>query len=410
MKFGNSKAKREEKEQKNRKRQAALDLVYLISCAVNSVVPEKEIIEKMQLRDVYAMSKFHNLSAMACMALESSYPQLVTSFPDMELMKKWQEQKNLAIRKSILFDLERARLYDFLDSQGIWYVPLKGIILKDYYPKAGMRQMSDNDILFDASCADKVRDWFMENGYTTEIFGKGAHDSYHKLPVYNFEMHTSLFAEGHDPLWVEYYTDIKERNFPDADGSMRYHFSNEDFYIYSTLHACKHYRGSGIGLRSLVDTCLYNRAKQETLDRGYIEAELKKLKADQFEQISRELGEKLYSKPWHCTVSQIRESFSEKEQQMLDYLLFSGTYGTKENNIIHNLRKQQSQDGKIHISTKIRYCFRRVFPEMSYYRDHFPFIYRHKYFIPFFLVYRCVVRISDHGSELWKEIKTVWKN
>lgn len=44
-----------------------------------------------------------------------------------------------------------------MEQRGIWYLPLKGIILKEFYPSVGMRQMSDNDILFDEAFAEQVR-------------------------------------------------------------------------------------------------------------------------------------------------------------------------------------------------------------------------------------------------------------
>ena len=76
-----------------------------------------------------------------------------------------------------------------MDSEHIWYLPLKGIILKDYYPSVGMRQMSDNDILFDADAWERVEKHMLSEGYETESVGKGNHDVYQKAPVYNFEMH-----------------------------------------------------------------------------------------------------------------------------------------------------------------------------------------------------------------------------
>ena len=53
------------------------------------------------------------------------------------------------MRKALLFDAERKGILDFMEQRGIWYLPLKGVVLKDYYPAVGMRQMSDNDILYD---------------------------------------------------------------------------------------------------------------------------------------------------------------------------------------------------------------------------------------------------------------------
>lgn len=61
------------------------------------------------------------------------------------------------------------------------YLPLKGIIMKDYYPSVVMRQMSDNDILFDADAWERMEKHMILEGYKAEYVGKGNHDVYHKL-------------------------------------------------------------------------------------------------------------------------------------------------------------------------------------------------------------------------------------
>lgn len=61
------------------------------------------------------------------------------------------------------------------------YLPLKGIIMKDYYPSVGMRQMSDNDILFDADAWERMEKHMISEGYKAEYVGKGNHYVYHKL-------------------------------------------------------------------------------------------------------------------------------------------------------------------------------------------------------------------------------------
>lgn len=108
---------------------AALDLIYLVGCAVNGVVPDNSRLEKMNLEAVYKLSKQHFLTAASYMAVEN-YRNI-----DPQLLKRWQEEKNKAIRKNLLLDSDRCKLTGFMDENGIWYLPLKGIILKDFYPQ-----------------------------------------------------------------------------------------------------------------------------------------------------------------------------------------------------------------------------------------------------------------------------------
>lgn len=97
------------------------------------------------------------------------------------LPKYWEDRMVKAVRKVLLFDVERKKLCAWMDSEHIWHLPLKGIIMKDYYPSVGMRQMSDNDILFDADAWERMEKHMISEGYKAEYVGKGNHDVYHKL-------------------------------------------------------------------------------------------------------------------------------------------------------------------------------------------------------------------------------------
>ena len=68
-----------------------------------------------------------------------------------------------------------------------------------------MRQMSDNDILFDANFCDEIEEYMKSQGYEAVSVGVGNHDVYEKEPALNFEMHRSLYGKAHDRNWEEYY-------------------------------------------------------------------------------------------------------------------------------------------------------------------------------------------------------------
>ena len=110
--------------------------------------------------------------------------------------------------------------------------------------------MSDNDILFDRSFQNQLEMYMKTHGYMVKTIGN--HSVCNKEPIYNFELHTSLYGSNHRKAYA-YYQNVKERLIPDAAGSYGYHFTDEDLYIYILSHAYKHYMGTGTGLRSLLD-------------------------------------------------------------------------------------------------------------------------------------------------------------
>lgn len=263
--------------------QIAYDMIYLASFGINSKgKPDEKCLERYRTneenrKELFRMSAKHFIDALVGTTLKRA---------GVVLPKYWEERMVKAVRKVLLFDVERKKLCAWMDRERIWYLPLKGIILKEYYPSIGMRQMSDNDILFDADAWERVEKHMLSEGYETESVGNGNHDVYQKAPVYNFEMHRSLYGKGHDERWVEYYSDIKDCLIPDRadDRCYGYHMSDEDFYIYITSHAYKHYSGSGTGLRTLLDFYAYLNAKEDSLDFDYIRTACKKLGIDDFEQ------------------------------------------------------------------------------------------------------------------------------
>ena len=362
------------------------DMLYLTACAVNGIVPHRENID---LDNLYAVCKFHSLTAAVAMALESA---------GAALPNKWREAKAKAIRKNLLLDAEREQILGFMEKSGIWYLPLKGIILKEIYPKAGMRQMADNDILYDSRYQKQVMEYMKGRGYTAESVGKCQHDTYMKPPVYNFELHTRLYNESTDKTIYRYYSDVKSRLVKDADNEYGYHFTDEDFYIFMTVHEHKHYSAGGTGLRSLLDSFVYLWAKGGKLDWSYIGGELDKLGLGEFERRSRALAMKVFS-------SSELPQLSEDERKMLEYYLLSGTYGTTKNHIENNMKKFAEKTGS---TSKFRFIMRRIFPEIEVYKESYPFFYKHKILLPIGWLYRLFKGVILNGKKMTNELKIIF--
>ena len=141
-------------------KQAAYDMLYLTACAVNGIKPEKNIIKAMDMDKLFEICQFHSLTSIVCMALEST---------GIKPSHKWIETKAKAIRKVMLHDVERQNIISFMEENGIWYMPLKGVILKELYPKSGMRQMTDNDILYDETYQHELRNFMVGRGYSESL-------------------------------------------------------------------------------------------------------------------------------------------------------------------------------------------------------------------------------------------------
>ncbi|MBQ3215842.1 MAG: nucleotidyltransferase family protein, partial [Oscillospiraceae bacterium] len=284
-----------------------------------------------------------------------------------------------------------------MDDRGIWYMRLKGSVLKDLYPRMEMRQMTDQDILFDTTRREDMREFMLARGYDPKGHSDTHHDIYHRDPCYNFELHHTLFELHCDLRLVNYYRNVKEeRMLPNNDGTMGFHFSDEDFYIYMIAHAYKHYTDHGVGLRSLVDVYVFDSQKPD-LDWAYVEGECQKLGMYEYERTCRFAARKLLR-------DNAPETLTEAEIGMVRFCTASGTHGNEEGYIHHELR---SGGGKVTFWQKVKYLWKRLFPSAKWMRENERLVRRHPWLLPVGWITRLFRGIFKKGGHTTSEFRYV---
>lgn len=197
-----------------------------------------------------------------------------------------------------------------------------------------------------------------------------------------------------------YYRNVKERLIKDSENRFGYHFSDEDFYIYFMIHGYKHYAFSGTGIRFLSDIYVFLRERGQYLDWGYVRKELLALKIQGFETSTRELAEKLFG-------GTDAYSLVGEEEKMLAYLMGAGTYGTLGTRIKRKLEEIQQGDGPLTVWTKLRYIWRRLFPDKNIMKQYFHFCRKHPWSIPFFWIYRLIRAATVRRKAVAREVQAM---
>lgn len=363
-------------------RKNAADMIALVRCAINGEKPDAALTAQLDLPKLFEICQSHILTACVAYALESAGIRDAA----------FTEAKEKAIRKNILLDAERAKILKRLEQEQIWYMPLKGAVLKDWYPRLGMRQMSDNDILCDGAARQRIHTLMEEMGFTCAHFGIGHNDAYHKPPVCSFEMHHELFSQTHDERLYEYYTTVRNRLCKDPNNTFGYHFPIEDYYIYLIAHEYKHYIDGGTGVRSLLDNYIMLRKYGDVLDWDYINGELKTLGIADYANDNRILSCNVFS----------GTPLSEKEKKELDYYVTSGIYGSMEHHMTNRLKNSEH--------SRLKYIVNRVFPSMTLIQVYEPFFYKHKWLIPVLWVWRPIRGLFFRRKKLFAEVRYLLKH
>lgn len=361
--------------------ETARTLVYLLSCAVNEKECELRP-DEIDLDGLYSLAQKHVLCSAVAFALESA------GIED----RRFTQTKLKAKRKIGLFDIERVKLFDKLNEAGIRYLPLKGIVMKDFYPRYGMREMSDNDILCDSSKMAEVRRIMESLGYICEYYSERNHDTYQKPPTLEFEMHHSLFWADDVPELGSYYANVFDRLV--HKGGCEYAFTDEDFYVYIVAHTYKHFSHNGTGLRPLLDLYVYLHT-HPALDFDSIERELESLRLLRFEQRSRDLSVKLFS----------LQKLSDVDTELLSLFLNTSLYGSVRQGEYNYLTRRL--DGRDNKSAKAKLFFDEVFLHGDELNKRYPFFAKHKWLLPVLYAYRPFKGLFTYPKEILHRIKNV---
>ncbi len=310
--------------------------LYVVSLLRSALTGEKppEKPENVAWRDVFQTAKKHSVS---CLALHAAKD--LQALPEPEVLSEWQQfyVKNViaAEKKVVSYDELRQALL----AGGFRFMPLKGWILRAYYPLPELREMCDIDILIDSGEIERLTALMQSQGFRLkEII------TYHygfEKPYLSVELHTGLM-----PPEYHYYNYYKNPwRLPKQVGdTSEYRFSDEDYYVFMLAHFAKHYFSSGGGIRYITDLAVFLRRRGQTLDWTFVQKQLKKLKLVKFDRTARALADAWFGgKP-----------LDAEAEEMQRYLFHGCTYGSLENFEEGELRRQlQNTDSLLLAKTRV---------------------------------------------------------
>ena len=274
-------------------------------------------------KELYRQTCRHQMVALVYDALQKNGVVLPG-----EVEKKFQEKYWKAVSKDTVFGHEYACIEKAYLEQGVHMMPLKGCLLKQYYPETFYRSMSDMDILVRQEDRPVVKECMEKMGYETEVYGKDCHDVYMKPPVTNIEIHHVVVEKSYEAYCVFFQKAIDKVR---EEGTSVAVMSKEDTYLYLLAHMTKHFRNGGAGIRQILDVWLYWQKEAEHLDKSYLQKSLGELALENFHHMTRKLGEYWMNPP---------EKPVEQLEELTDFIIHNGIYGTQENSIANKIMKE----------------------------------------------------------------------
>jgi len=285
------------------------------------------------------------------------------------------ESQVAELRKRVMHSLMRTmtQVTEFRDLEksfeeaGVKNQAMKGARMKFIYPLPQLREMSDVDILIDASCMKQAAQLLVEKGYSL-VKSIKHHDIYMKQPFMVVEVHRAMYDKTVDCSQYEYFSNFSKAILQDGM-KYTYDFNREDFYIYMMAHMAKHFYTMGCGIRNLVDIYVYQEKYGALLNKEYIKEELKKCGILEFTKHMEKL----------MAIWLKGEKSSKFYDELFQYMSDSGIYGKDENGIWNKFSEEKMKNKDATPSQLKRWYY---FPPLSYMAEYYPWLDSHPYLLP----------------------------
>lgn len=263
---------------------------------------------------------------------------------------------------------EYERLCRALEEAGIQFLPLKGSVIRKYYPEPWLRTSCDIDILVHKNELDRVEALLVDGlKYRKDI--AHSHDVAYFSPTdVHVEMHFDLIEESVMAASAGVLRDVWEMATRVPGCDFRCEMPDSLFYFYHVAHMAKHLLNGGCGIKPFIDLWILDNldgADREERDRLLVKGELFK-----FAEIARRLSEVWFNTCEHDDLT----------ARMEKYVLEGGVYGEQGDN---RLSAQVDQGGG-----KIKSVLRHVFLPYDAIKYIYPILQKHRWLTPVMQMHR----------------------
>lgn len=330
--------------------------ILLTKYAINDEKGQKIDYTTDQLREIYYFSKKHDIAHIVAYGLKIN-----DSIPNDETGKLFNDEIFKAYFRYQQTISTNENIFKLLDEAKIDYIPLKGAIIREYYPEPWMRTSSDTDILVKeininkaVECITKTTDFVsdIESNYDVSLISKKLHQ--------HIELHFSLIDDRFENVTIP-LDNIWEKAI--KIDSHRYSLSTEQFLYFHYLHMAKHFRSTGFGIRFVLDTYILKNKIKFDIENS------KAFRDGNLVTFSKAIN--ALSENWFGNTETNAEL-----SDLSDYILQSGIYGKTENRVKN-----------LNIS-KFRYIIFRIFMPYDKMIFSYPILKKIKILLPFCWILR----------------------
>lgn len=346
-----------------------LSLLRAEVCGIETDITE---LEKGEAEALYDISKKHDLVHIISYALEKR-----ELLPNSPISEKFKNEHIMAFfrHQKLVFELER--LCKAFEEAGIEHIPLKGAVMRDYYPESWFRTSCDIDVLVKKEQLEKAEE-VLKKQLGAKKDGESRHDiAYFTDNKIKIELHFSLVADNKNYKFEAELLKVWDYAKPASGWKYRCVLEDEMFYLFHIAHIAVHFKEGGCGIKPILDLFfLENKMEFDINKRNELIENSGLVKCCE--------NSRALSRVWFGT-----DEETDITKRMGDFILSGGVYGSVANRII--LQNELSKG-------KVRYLLSRIFLPYDRLKYQYPVIQARKWLYPLFTLVRWSRLIFVRGN------------
>lgn len=357
--------------------------LHLLKCALKNEQPA-EAPDEIDFAQIFEISCRHDVENLTFLSID----QLETKIDD-ALYFLWQQAYFKRLKYCTLQDMALEELIEVFTGKGIDCMPLKGSVIKNYYPNPDLRSMGDIDFLVREQNRQIIRDIMHSLGYEDDLLDDGQVDAFKRGNVVYVEVHYDFSAKNH--YMHEVFTIDWDKLVP-TEKEHLYQMTFEDLYFFNTGHYVKNMHNRGMGMRAVVD--------------GYVLWHI--MNEEQKQNLLARI-EKNGMGVFHSKLLTIADIWFDDRTDdgstdlLQEYLISKPTFSSKKDEITMYAVYDEAND------SNFKYIMRKIFPSANELYQRFDI--KHKCFllIPFLWLYRVLLQLFGNKAK-WDKAKEQMDN
>ena len=378
-------------------------IIDLLNASIHNTVPKLDYSKNVEWDNLINEANAHSITGLLYPALKNIKDNNISK----EVIDKLKRYTfNEAIGQSNHIK-RTADILSLFNENNIPVIVLKGLVVREYYPKPDLRTMCDSDVIIHKNDLEKVRKLLLEKGFVEE------EDAGHHIAFlnnsFNLEVHWTLanesFRKGQECFQEKIWDDAMKIKVGGVDTLS---LSLEDLALHLCAHMASHMAISGFGVRQLADLVLLVEHKGNEIDWDEFKDKAKKSGLTQFSTGMFKVCNYLFDMEIPKQLN-IKNSRNDEEiiKLVVNDIFTGGVYGQRDLSFSFRAQVGYDIDDDSTFSMLKRYI-QVILPPISKLSDRYAYAKKYKILLPAAWIHHIYVGITTkkYDSESKKKFLT----